>query len=845
MTIGKQVDDGKKYICSPPDEIGTKVFNKSDDIFFNNTQPGQTGTKKEKMKDHCKTKKQLISELENLRQQVAVFEKESKHRDRNITKSDESDAIYKKLYENNPYPMWVYDLETLRFLAVNKAAVRHYGYTREEFLKMTIKDISPPEDVPALLNNISQVSEGFDDAGIWRHILKDGSTIYVEITSHTLNFEERKAELVLAHNVTKRIEAEQLISESEERYRIISELTSDFAYAFRVNADGELTSDWVTGAMARITGFTAEELAAKGGWEAMIYPGDISIPMGQLKTLLGGKASNVEYRIIHKNGETRWMRDYGIPVWSDETNRVTHIYGAVQDITDRKHYEKELQESEERYKTLTNNLSVGIYRNTPGSKGTFIEANPTIVKMFGFSNRDEFLSVAVSDLYQNPDDRKKFNSIMLQKGYARNEELHLRKKDGSPFIASVSSVGVKDESGQIKYYDGMIEDISERKHLESQLQQAQKMEAIGTLAGGIAHDFNNILAAILGYTELAILDIPEDVSARQYLEQSLKSAYRARDLVSQILAFSRQGETELRPVQIDSLISEALKMLRATLPTSIEIRQLIEKDAGYINADPTQIHQVLLNLSTNASYAMRDEGGILDICLTSVEVDADTIKLHSNLQPGPYLKLSVGDTGQGMDPKVVHRIFDPYFTTKEKGEGTGLGLAVVHGIVKSHGGFLSIESQPKKGTTFHVFFPIIKDRIEPHISAEEPIQKGQGRILFIDDEEVIANLGKKMLMKLGYEVEAKTSSPEALELFRTQPDQFDLVMTDMTMPKMTGEKLAKEIMTIRPDIPIILCTGYSEQITEEKAKELGIKEFAMKPIRIHDIATTIRKALGQ
>ena len=798
------------------------------------------------MKDDKKTKKQLIDEIKNLRQQLAAVEKDSTHRDRNITKPDESDAIYKKIYQNNPYPMWIYDLETLRFLSVNKAAVRHYAYSREEFLKITIKDIRPPEDVPALLNNISQVSEGFDDAGIWRHILKDGTIIYVEITSHALNFEGRKAKLVLAHDVTKRIEAEQSISESEERYRIISELTSDFAYAFRVDVDGELTHDWVTGAMARITGYTVEELAAKGGWEAMVYPDDMAIPMGQLKTMLGGKASIVEYRIIHKNGETRWMRDYGLPVWSDETNRVTHIFGAVQDITDRKHYEWELQKSEKRYKTLTNNLSVGIYRNTPGSKGAFIEANPAIIKMFGFSKRAEFLSVAVSDLYQNPEDRKKFNKIMLQNGYARNEELNLKRKDGSPFIASVSVVGVEDESGQIKYYDGMIEDVSERKHLESQLQQAQKMEAIGTLAGGIAHDFNNILAAILGYTELAILDLPKDIKARQNLEQSLKSAYRARDLVSQILTFSRQGETELRPVQIDPLISEALKMLRATLPASIEIRQLIEKDAGYINADPTQIHQVLLNLSTNASYAMRDEGGILDISLSSVDLDEDTSKLHSNFQPGPYLKLSVGDTGQGMDPKFVNRIFDPYFTTKEKGEGTGLGLAVVHGIVKSHGGVLSIESQPRKGTTFHLFFPIIKGRTEPQISAEDPLQyNGRGRILFIDDEEVIADLGKKMLMKLGYEVEALTSSPEALALFRTQPDHFDLVMTDMTMPKMTGEKLAKEIMTIRPDIPIILCTGYSEHITEEKAKQLGIKEFAMKPIRIHDIATTIRKALGQ
>lgn len=651
--------------------------------------------------------------------------------------------------------------------------------------------------------------------------------------------------MVGSSDMTDKFEAGQSISEPENRYRIISELTSDFAYAFQVEPDGELVPDWVTGALTRITGFTAAELADRGGWESIIYPDDISIPMKQLKCLLAGKADIVEYRIVHKDGQIRWMRDYGKPVWNKSENRVTHIYGAVQDITERKHYEKELQESEERYKTLTNNIWVGIFRNTPGPKGSFIEANPAIVKMFGYADRDEFLLVPVADLYQNPMDRIKFNDKMLQYGYVRNEELHLKKKDGTPFIASVSVVAVKDEKGQIKYYDGVIEDVSERSQLESQLQQAQKMEAIGTLAGGIAHDFNNILAAILGYTELAILDLTGQSKAKKNLELSLKSAYRARDLISQILAFSRQGKTELKPVRIDPLINEALKMLRSTLPTTIEIRHLIQKDTGYIHADPTQIHQVLLNLCTNASYAMREEGGLLDIGLTSVEIDEDTAKLHSHLQPGPYLKLSVGDTGKGMDPEIVEKIFDPYFTTKQKGEGTGLGLAVVHGIVKSHGGVLSLGSEPGKGTVFNIFFPIVKTKTEPEISIEKPLKQGHERILFVDDEVIIADMGKKMLTKLGYTVDTETSSLRALELFGNQPDRYDLIMTDMTMPKMTGDKLAREILAIRPDIPIILCTGYSDRISEEKAREIGIRELAMKPMSMQVIADTIRKILDR
>jgi len=396
------------------------------------------------------------------------------------------------------------------------------------------------------------------------------------------------------------------------------------------------------------------------------------------------------------------------------------------------------------------------------------------------------------------------------------------------------------------------ERTKELDNANCQLRQAQKMEAIGTLTGGITHDFNNILAAIIGYTDLAIIDVPDGSKAKYNLLEAKKAAHRAKELVNQILTFSRQSEQKLIPVKISIIIKEALKLLRASLPTTIEIHEHIERDTGTIEADPTQVHQVLMNLCTNAGHAMREKGGILEVSLRNFdlgfrnsEIKEDEKHSPMNLTLGPYLKLTVSDTGHGITPEVLERIFNPYFTTKEKGEGTGLGLSLVHGIVKGHGGTITVESEPEKGTTFHIFFPRIEEAEKGADKvAEKSLPNGQERILFIDDEFALVDIGKQMLENLGYKVTTKTDSLEALKLFQEQPREFDLVITDMTMPNMTGEKLAKELMRIRPDVPIILCTGFSEQITEDDAKELGIKEFAMKPLLMEDLAKTIRKVLN-
>ncbi|UCF85681.1 MAG: response regulator [Desulfobacteraceae bacterium] len=383
----------------------------------------------------------------------------------------------------------------------------------------------------------------------------------------------------------------------------------------------------------------------------------------------------------------------------------------------------------------------------------------------------------------------------------------------------------------------------EKDRIEALLRRAQKTEAISTLAGGIAHDFNNILTAIIGYTEIALGRASQDTPIHNNLEEVLKAGYRARDLVKQLLTFSRQSEQEQKPLQIGLILKEAIKMLRASLPTSIEIRQVIKNDCWKIMADPIQIYQVLMNLCTNAAHSMHEEGGILEVALTNVELDSQFTARHPDLKPGPYVKLTVSDTGHGIPLSIIKKVFDPHFANENEGDGTGLGLTVVHGIVKNHGGAITVNSEHNKGSVFNIFFPRIAAESLPKIDISTTFPRGNERILFVDDERVLAELGEQLLVPLGYKVTTQTKSIEALETFKAQPEKFDLVMTDMTMPDMTGFELARKLLQTRSDLPIILFSGFSKMVTEEKAKAIGIREFVMKPIDISEMAKIVRRAL--
>jgi len=548
----------------------------------------------------------------------------------------------------------------------------------------------------------------------------------------------------------------------------------------------------------------------------------------------------------------KWLFFTAAPL-KDHQGKVIGAIETLQDITERKQHEEILKQEKERFQILVEESPVGM--SLIGKDGTYKYLNPRFIELFGYTLKDiptgrEWFKKA----YPDEKYRKEIISTWMEDlkehgiGRSRPREYTVTCKDGSKKIINFMAVTLPNQDQMVSYEDLSEIKLEERKikGLETQLRQAQKMEAIGTLAGGIAHDFNNILAAIIGYAELAKIKVPEDSEILPNLDQVLKSGNRAKTLVQQILAFSRKQELEQKPLQLKYIVKESLKFLKSTLPTDIEIKQDIAKDIGIVNADPSQMQQVIMNLCTNAGHAMQKEGGVLAVGLANVELDDIAAAQYLDIDAGTYLRLTVSDTGYGMTSDVKDRIFEPYFTTKEKGVGTGMGLSVVNGIVNSHGGTITIESEPGKGSTFHVYIPLIQEGvIKPEIDIDAPISIGNERILFIDDELALVDIGKEMLKHFGYEVTSRTSSIEALELFRTKPDRFDLVITDMTMPNMTGDKLAKELIKIRPDIPIIICTGFSERISEEKAKGMGIKAFAMKPLVMQDLAKTVRKVLDE
>jgi len=525
-------------------------------------------------------------------------------------------------------------------------------------------------------------------------------------------------------------------------------------------------------------------------------------------------------------------------------------------ITSRRRVEQSLRESRQRFDDFFSDSPIGAA--TYGAHREISDVNAACLKMFGVPDHEEFSKF---NPFDNPFVPEAARQALSTGGDARYEAvvdfddvmrdgLLVTSRTGKAhFDIMIKSLGL-DHEFNAKGHLVHIQDITQRRMAEAalrererQLRQAQKMEAIGTLAGGIAHDFNNILTPILGYAELAIDRCEQDVEMRDFMDEILNSSCRAKELVSQILIFSRQTESSTEPIRITSIVKEVMKQQRTSIPDSIEVTVGIKTDRDLVLANPTQIHQILTNLCSNAVHVMREAGGMLDVRMSSFVLGYRHRREFPQLEHGRYLRLSVRDTGTGMDQATAERVFDPFFTTKASGEGTGMGLAVTHGIVTSLGGGISLETELGKGTVFHVVLPTIEETPEKLTETTAPLPSGTERILFVDDEPVITRLAARMLESLGYDPSVAGDGVKALEMFEQNPDRFDLVITDQVMPEMTGSELVDRLLAMRPNLPIILCTGFSDKMSAEQAMAAGVREYVMKPIARRDLAEAIRRAL--
>jgi PAS domain S-box-containing protein len=537
----------------------------------------------------------------------------------------------------------------------------------------------------------------------------------------------------------------------------------------------------------------------------------------------------------------------------DSSGSVTALAVYARDVTEQRRAVEALRASEARYRTFFENSCDPMFMLRDDR---FIDCNAATLAAFGFENKEQLLDTHPAETSPEfqPSGKTSYEQaresieITHSRGTHRFEWEHVRT-DGKVIPFDIAMTAIPSQEGMLLL--AVLRDISDRKQaerdreeLEAQLRQAQKLEAVGTLAGGIAHDFNNILTPIVVSTELLLMDKSRSDDDRHYLDEILKASNRARDLVRQILSFSRRGEEERLPLKVGPVVKEAMKFLRASIPTTIEIRQELGTDATIL-ANPVQLHQVLLNLCVNASHAMADSGGALTVSLDRTELSEEDVPLSSGLVPGNYLKLTVSDTGPGIEAVTMEKIFDPFFTTKPREEGTGLGLSVVHGIVASHGGGIHVESEAGQGAVFTVYLPLHEGAAFEEAPLEAPLPRGEEAILLVDDDKAVLEVCRRMLTYLGYRVEALSDPLEALELFRERPDGYDLLITDLTMPKMDGLELARSIRTLKPRVPCVLMTGYGPRIDREEAVRAGVVELLKKPLGFRETATILRRVLKE
>lgn len=750
-----------------------------------------------------------------------------------------SEKRYRQMFNTNTSVKMIISPQTASIVKVNQAACDFYGYSEDELLSMKISDINSlsPDETQREMEQAKREHKLYFN---FVHQLKSGELRDVEVYSGPVKQGDDTYLYSIIHDVTDK-------KKNEDSLNFQSLLLNEIQdHITATDLEGNIL--YVNDAEIRTTKRRKEELLGK---PVSIYGDDPSKGAAQ-NDIIEGTLKNGYWngQVVNYDADgneiimfcrTKLIRDTKHQPW--------RMVGISTDITKQKQAEQALRESEDKFRAMFDNAPLS-YQSLD-QDGNFLEVNDTWLRIMGYE-RVEVIGKNFS-IFLHPDWKEHFQVNFPRfkaVGEVLGVEFEMVKKDGSLILVSFHGKISHDEKDQFKQTHCIFRDITqesklleEKTKLETQLLQAHKMEAIGTLSGGIAHDFNNILSPLLGYAEMMKEDLPNHSELHDSVDEILKASLRAKDLVKQILTFSRQNEHKIKAISLQKIIDEALGLLKSSIPATIEIKTNINPKCNMVLADPTQIHQVIMNLSTNAYHAMQNSGGQLTISLKQRNIGSNDLKEH-DIAIGSYAILTISDTGAGIRKEVIEKVFDPYFTTKGIGKGTGLGLSVVQGIVKQCKGAIDIYSEVGKGTNVRVFFPTMGDETFKHKNdIGFTVKGGSERILIVDDERAIAAMEKSMLQRLGYNVTAYDVSYDALEDFKNQPESYDLVISDMTMPNFTGIQLAKEIKSIRQDIPFIICTGFSDQINKHNIKELGIDAYISKPVLKNDIACLIRKLL--
>jgi PAS domain S-box-containing protein len=756
----------------------------------------------------------------------------------------ESEARYRQLVQHAPSAIYEVDFKKDRFVSFNEVVPAYTGYSERELMKMNPLDLFTDYSKEIFRERMERMVQDKEvpDSQEYEIRKKDGTTMWALINaSYEMEGGMPVRGRMVAHDITERKRMESVLKESEEKYRTLFDSAGDVIIL--TDSRGNLLD--VNQTFEEESGYAREEVIGKNVFASGLMTEAASErALAAFKELFHGKEwQHFEITGVTKDGNRIPYEIKAVPV--KKNGQVRGVQAILRNIRDRKEAEEALRTEKEKFEILVEESPLAV--SLIGKKGEYKYINPEFEKMFGYTlddipngrgwfakaypdpeYRDEVISAWVADIKKS------------QTGEARPRIFDVTCKDGSVKVIHFRPVTMQSGDQLVIY-----EDITEQRRLEIRLRQAQKMEAIGTLAGGIAHDFNNMLTPIIMQTEMAMRLLPKESPVQHNLEEVSRAGHRAKDLVKQILTFGRQSERKRLPLKVTPVVKETMKLLRSSLPTTIEMRESISVASDVAVIDPTEIHQVLMNLCTNAAHAMRRKGGVLEVKLADEEIGPEESDQYPGLKTGSYLRLTVSDTGEGMDPATMDRIFDPFFTTKNRDEGTGMGLAVVHGIVKGYGGGVIAKSEPGKGTVFHVLIPKADGAVGTPRKLAGLIPTGNERILLVDDEESVLTTVGMMLEHLGYDVTAEKDGIDALETFQQEPARFDLVITDQTMPKMTGTDLARSLIGTRADLPIILFTGHGNGVTKEEAKAMGIWDYVMKPLVMEDMARTVRKVLDR